>query len=49
MTGRKIVAGVAAVAAVTGLAVGLAGVSTAHGDASRWSDEDAFGEVPETA
>ncbi len=47
MTGRRIIAGVAgaaAVAALTGMAVGIAGVSTAHGAASDWTDHDAFAE-----
>lgn len=44
MTGRKIFAGVAAVAAVAGVAVGIAGVSTAHGDASDWTDHDVVGD-----
>lgn len=44
MTARTIIAGVAAAAAVTGVAFGIASVSTAHGDASEWTDFDAFEE-----
>jgi hypothetical protein len=44
MTGRKIFAGVAAVAAFTGVAVGIMGVSTAHDLASDWTDHDVVGD-----
>ncbi|GAA2735898.1 hypothetical protein [Actinocorallia aurantiaca] len=48
MTGRRIMAGVAgaaAFAALTGVAVGIAGVNTAHGDVSDWTDHDAFADA----
>ena len=48
MTGRRIltgVAGAAAFAALTGVAVGIAGVGTARGDAVDWSDHDVFADV----
>lgn len=47
MTGRMLIAGVAAVAAVTGVAVGvgIAGVGTARGDAKDWTDSDAFADA----
>ena len=47
MTARKIFAGVAAVAAFTGVAVGIAGVSTAHNHASDWTDHDVVGDDPQ--
>ncbi|WP_157963719.1 hypothetical protein [Actinocorallia populi] len=48
MTGRRIitgVAGAAAFAALTGMAVGIAGASTARGHVSDWTDHDVFADV----